>query len=146
MLITVEPLLVCTNGDWWHRVYIRIWRRAPFVTLVQQAALLPRSSQGFRQFCEIHLWCYRTFVHASAHQKVLFNIDLLQINFPVTILYSLSLMLFIGWGCLQAHLFRITSPCITPLQVFLAIVLLTNILLLFRVDVLKFSKYIAIEN
>ena len=40
----------------------------------------------------------------------------------------------------------ISSPCIIPLLVFWAIVLLTTILLLFRIDLLKFSRYIVIGN
>ena len=84
----------------------------------------------------------------------IYNIDFLWSKFSVTILYSLSskVKLFKGWECLTnsfnvqclfypAFPLLASSPsiCFEPLSFLL-------ILLLFRVDVLKFCRYMVIGN
>ena len=81
------------------------------------------------------------------------NIDFLWSKFPVTILYSLSSKVIQRMGvfdkliqCTMPILSSIPSTCIIPRHLFWAIVLLIIIRLLFRVDVLKFCRYMVIGN
>ena len=107
---------VCTNGDfdllqrhsysplsdWWHRVYIEIWGPAihhacPTVSITSKdftrcQIVLPNPSGKL----EIH----RAFLCSPIN--CLCSTDFLWSIFPVTIFYSLSLMLFKEWECLAS--------------------------------------------
>ena len=107
---------VCTSGDfdplqrhsysprsdWWHRVYIEIWGSTIFHT----CPAVSITSNDFTMFqivlrnpslkLEIHF----AVIHSTIN--CIFNIDFLWSIFPVTIFYSLSLILFKEWGCLSS--------------------------------------------
>ena len=109
MLSIVEPLLVCVpieiltscEGIHIHQwvidytgLYWNMWP-APFVTLVQQSAL-PQRLRNVSIFlwnpsAKLEMNC--AFTHAPIN--CICNIDLLRSKFHVTILYSLSLMIFV---------------------------------------------------
>ena len=74
------------------------------------------------------------------------NIELLWSKFPVTILYSLSLMLSKGWECLASSfnvqcLFYPTFLLLAPPPPCVWAIVLTIIMLLSWVNVLKFGGY-----
>ena len=169
----VEPLIVCVPmaifthppppppplqrqsyspiSDCWHRVCIEIRGQATCLAC-------PAVSITFKDFTwfqivlrnpYVKLAMQRAFIHSPIN--CICDIYFLWSIFPVTIFYSLSLMLFNKWECLTSSfsiclfylaflLLASPPPCVW------AIVLLTIILLLFRVYVLKFSRYIVIGN
>ena len=149
---------LCTNGDfdplqtysyssineWWHSVYIEIWgpaicRACPTVSITPKDFTW---SQIVLRNPSLRLEIHYAFIRSPIYS--ICNIDLLWSKFPVTIFYSLSLMLFKEWECLASS-FNVQClfyppPCILshcpshyhPVT--------------FRVDVLRFSRYIVIGN
>ena len=166
VLIIVEPLLVCTNGDCdllqrhsyspisdlWHRVYIEIWGPAiyhacPTVSITHkdftmcQIVLHNPSVKLEIQFAFIHPFTNKLHLRYWLPLKHISCDNILQF-----VTYVVQRM---GMFCKLIQymiliLSSISSPCIIPLLVFWAIVLLATILLLFRIDLLKFSRYIVI--
>ena len=108
---------MCTNGDfgplqmhsylpisdWWHGVYIEIWGPAiyhacPTVNLASKAftrcqIVLHNPSVNLEIVC--------AFIHSLIN--CIRNTDFIWSIFPVTIFYSLSLMLDKEWSVWQAH-------------------------------------------
>ena len=89
-------------SDWWHRAYIEIWGPA-----ICHAC--PAVSITFKDFTRfqmvlqnpyVKLAIQCTFIHSPIN--CICDIDFLWSIFPVTIFYSLSLMLFKEWECLAS--------------------------------------------
>ena len=159
---------VCTNGDcdllqrhsyspisdWWHRVYIEIWGPAiyhacPTVSITHkdftrcQIALHNPS-------VKLEIQC--AFIHPFTNKLHLrYWFPLKHISCDNVLQFVTYVVQRMGMFCKLIQyiiliLSSISSPCIIPLLVFWAIVLLTTILLLFRINLLKFSSYIVIGN
>ena len=158
---------VCTNGDcdllqrhsyspisdWWHRVYIEIWGPAIYHAC-------PTVSITHKDFtrCQIvlhnpsvKLEIQCAFIHPFTNKLHLrYWLPLKHISCDNILQFVTYVVQRMGMFCKLIQyiiliLSSISSPCIIPLLVFWAIVLLTTILLLFRIDLLKFSRYIVIE-
>ena len=159
---------VCTNGDcdllqrhsyspisdWWHRVYIEIWGPAihhacPTVSITHKdftrcQIVLHNPSVKLEIQCafihpftnKLHLRYWLPLKHISCDNILQFVTYVVQRMGMLCSLIQYIILI----------LSSISSPCINPLLVFWAIVLLTTILLLFRIDLLKFSRYIVIGN
>ena len=141
------------KNDWWHSVYIEIWGPAichacPTVSITSKdftrcQIVLHNPSVNVRDTVCLHpftkitafvimtsseahfLWQYFTVCHWCCSKNGVFG-KLVQ--------------------CTMLILSSIHSPCIILIHMFWAIVLLTIILLLFRINMLKFSRYIVIGN
>ena len=158
---------LCTNGDvdllqrhsyspisdWWHRFILKYEDQLHLLRLFNSQHYIygihkiSNSLANLKSICEIHCAFVRSPINCIC------NIDFLWSTFPVAILYSLSSKVIQRMGvfdkliqCTMPILSSIPSTCIIPLHLFWAIVLLTIILLLFRVDVPKFFRYIVIGN
>ena len=159
VLIIVEPLPVCvpmeilTISDWWHRVYIEIlgpaiYHACPTVSITFKdftrcQIVLRNPSVKLRIQClfihsPINCICNTDFLWSifSCDNILQFVTDVVQIMGVFDKLIQCTMLISSS----------ITSPCIIPLHVFWTIVLLSIILLLFRIDVLKFSRYKVIGN
>ena len=100
--------IVCINGDfdppckgihipisdWCHRVHIEIWGPAT----CHACPAVSITFEDFTLYVKLAIQC--AFIHPPV--KCICDIDFLQNIFPVTIFYSLSLMLFIEWECLAS--------------------------------------------
>ena len=168
-LIIAEPFLVCVPmeiltppplqrnsyspiSDWWHRVYIEIWGPAT-------CHACPAVSITFKDFTRFQIVLRNRYVKlaiqcAFIHSPIncIWYIDFFWSIFPVTIFYSLALMLFKEWECLASSftmqclfypaflLLASPSPCVLshcPSHYYPVAL---------RVYVLKFSRYIVIGN
>ena len=159
---------VCTNGDcdllqrnsyspisdWWHRVYIEIWGPAiyhacPTVSITHKDVT---RCQIVLHNPSVKLEIQCAFIHIFTNKLHLrYWLPLKHISCDNILQFVTYVVQRMGMFCKLIQyiiliLSSISSPCIIPLLVFWAIVLLTTILLLFRIDLLKFSRYIVIGN
>ena len=170
VLIIVEPLLICVPMEMLTSckgIHIHEWViggtglywNVGTSSICHTYSTVSITSKEFTKF-QIVLRTWNPSVKLEIHCafirspiNCICNTDFLWSKFPVAILYSLSSKVIQRMGvfdkliqCTMPILSSIPSTCIILLHLFWAIVLLIIILLLFRVDVLKFCRYMVIGN
>ena len=139
---------------WWYRVYIEIW--GPAIYHARPTVCITHKDFTRCQIVlhnpSVKLEIQCAFIHPFTNKLHLrYWLPLKHISCDNILQFVTYVAQRMGMFCKLIQyiiliLSSISPPCITPLLVFWAIVLLTTILLLFRIDLLKFAKYIVIGN